>query len=315
MFGRLAGGSLNNSMKFGAIRSGNEIVPVISVNGLLIDLQAVAAVVIPKADRFPAGVALIKAISQHDENALKVIAFAQKAAAECDNRFTVGPDDITWAPPVHDARQIIAVGLNYMSHCLEQNIAPPTEPRFFAKLVSSMTGHNSTVTLWPISTQIDYEGELGVVIGRETKAVEPAHALDHVFGYTIVNDVTARDLQKSDHQWTRAKGLDTFCPIGPFVTTADEISNPDELRIVTTVNGEIRQDCRTSDMIFGVAECISRISQAITLQPGDIISTGTPAGVGLYMKPPRFLSKGDTVNISIEGLGTLINQFTETVTP
>jgi 2-keto-4-pentenoate hydratase/2-oxohepta-3-ene-1,7-dioic acid hydratase in catechol pathway len=267
----------------------------------------------PNAGRFPVGVALINAISLRDETVLKAIAFAQKAAADGDNRFTVGSGDIIWAAPVHDTRQIIAVGLNYMSHCLEQNIQPPTEPRFFAKLVSSMTGHNSTVTLWPISTQIDYEGELGVVIGRETKAIDPARALDHVFGYTIVNDVTARDLQKSDHQWTRAKGLDTFCPIGPFVTTADEISDPDDLRIITTVNGEIRQNCPTSDMIFGVAECISRISQAITLQPGDIISTGTPAGVGLYMKPPRFLSKGDTVNITIERLGTLTNRFVETV--
>lgn len=313
MFGRRAGGSQNYAMKLGAIRSGNEIVPVISVNGLLINLQAVAAVVMPNAGRFPAGVALINAISLHDENVLKAIAVAQKAAADGDTRFTAGSGDIIWAPPVYDARQIIAVGLNYMSHCLEQNIEPPTEPRFFAKLVSSMTGHNSTVTLWPISTQIDYEGELGIVIGRETRAVDPAHAIDHVFGYTIVNDVTARDLQKSDHQWTRAKGLDTFCPIGPFVTTADEIHNPDNLRIVTTVNGEIRQNQSTSDMIFGVAECISLISQAITLQPGDIISTGTPAGVGLYLKPPRFLSTGDAVTINIEGLGTLTNQFRGTV--
>lgn len=296
-------------MKIGAIRFDGRIIPVMAARGALVNLQAVADSVIPGGFTFPAGVAFITAATARDQRVQNIIAAAHDAAAKGEARFLLNPDNVRWAPPVYDTRQIIAVGLNYMSHCLEQAIQPPAEPRFFAKLVSSLTGHMEDVTLWPISNCIDYEGELGVVIGRETRAIQPERALDHVFGYTIVNDVSARDLQKADHQWTRAKGLDSFCPMGPYVSTADEIDNPDNLRIITTVNGEVRQNQSTADMLFGVAECISRISQAITLQPGDIISTGTPAGVGLYQNPPQFLADGNEISITIEGLGILTNKF------
>jgi 2-keto-4-pentenoate hydratase/2-oxohepta-3-ene-1,7-dioic acid hydratase in catechol pathway len=158
-----------------------------------------------------------------------------------------------------------------------------------------------------LTSQVDYEAELGVVIGRTTRRVDEAHALDYVLGYTCINDVSARDLQFGDGQWTRGKSLDTFCPVGPVLVTADEIPHPDDLALSCTVNGETLQSARTSEMFFGVARIISHCSQAFTLEPGDVIATGTPAGVGAFRKPPLWLKDGDTVTISVEGIGDLVN--------
>lgn len=295
-------------MKIGLLRSNEKLIPVLPARCGLLNLQAVADTLFPGFS-FPVGISLINALAADEDRTLKTLGTAKESAICNDKSFVVSPDGLEWMPPIPDARQIIAAGLNYRSHCLEQHIPIPSEPRFFAKLASSMTGHLQPVSLWPISRKIDYEGELGVVIGRPAFQVPENRAIEMVAGFTIINDVTARDLQKNDHQWTRAKGLDGFCPIGPYMTTRDEISDPNNLRIITTVNGIIRQEDTTSDMIFSVSELISTISRAITLMPGDIISTGTPCGVGLFMEPASFLTDGDVVEICIEGLGTLCNRF------
>jgi 5-carboxymethyl-2-hydroxymuconate isomerase len=159
-----------------------------------------------------------------------------------------------------------------------------------------------------LSAQVDYEAELAVVIGRHARNIAVDQALDHVLGYTCLNDVSARDLQVGDGQWTRAKSLDTFCPMGPSLVTADEIPDPGALRLRCRVNGEVRQDASTAELVHGVAELIAYCSQSFTLEPGDVIATGTPGGVGAFRDPPLFLADGDTVEVEIERVGTLTNR-------
>jgi 2-keto-4-pentenoate hydratase/2-oxohepta-3-ene-1,7-dioic acid hydratase in catechol pathway len=231
-----------------------------------------------------------------------------RALGERPAAARVAPAAARFLPAVPDAATVLAVGLNYRTHCAEQNKTPPEEPMFFAKVTSCLLGHDAPIPAWPITAELDYEGELAVVIGRGGRAIPEAAALDHVFGYAIMNDVTARDLQRRDRQWTRAKGLDGFGPLGPFVTTRDEVPDPQDLRVRTWVNDEPRQDGHTSDMAFTVAALVSIASQAITLRPGDVITTGTPSGVGVYLQPPRFLKPGDVVRIRIDGLGELVNR-------
>lgn len=206
-------------------------------------------------------------------------------------------------------RQIIGVGRNYREHASEQGLVPPETPLLFAKLASSLAAPGSTIS-WDaqVATQVDYEAELGVVIGRTTRDVAVPDALDAVFGYCCVNDVTARDLQRSDGQWLRAKGSDTFCPIGPWILTADEVPDPQALDVTCTVNGEVRQSGSTADMFFGVAELVAHISRSVTLQPGDLIATGTPGGVGMFRDPPALLGDGDEVVVEVAGLGRLVNR-------
>jgi len=295
-------------MRFGCALCRGVVIPVASVRGGLVNLQRIADLV-AGGFQFPVGTTLIHRLMSPDPKIATVFEVLESMKSSPASKFSLPAGPVKWLSPVPDARQIICVGLNYRSHCAEQRVKPPTEPRYFAKLVSSMTGHLEPVSLWPISNRIDYEGELAVVIGRRTFRAGRQDALSHVAGYTVVNDVSARDLQESDRQWTRAKSLDGFCPTGPFLTTADEIPDPGNLRIVTTVNGEVRQDCSTSDMLFPVDELVSIVSQAITLEAGDIIATGTPAGVGKFRDPPEFLKDGDEVSITVGGLGTLTNRF------
>jgi 2-keto-4-pentenoate hydratase/2-oxohepta-3-ene-1,7-dioic acid hydratase in catechol pathway len=211
--------------------------------------------------------------------------------------------------PIPQPGKIIAIGRNYMDHCREQNEEPPAKPLIFAKLPSSVIGPGAVIQWDPADTaQVDYEAELAVIIGRETRLVSAESALGYVFGYTIANDVTARDLQKGDGQWTRAKGMDTFCPLGPWLVSVDEIPDPQALAIRCEVNGEVRQDSNTREMIFDVRTLIAYASRAFTLHPGDILLTGTPAGVGQFRQPPALLQDGDTVAIEIEGLGRLENR-------
>lgn len=213
-----------------------------------------------------------------------------------------------WLPPVPNPSKIIAIGLNYADHCRETGQAVPEKPLIFAKLTSSLIGHDDVIEWDPsITNRVDYEAELAVVIGKQTRLVSEENALAQVFGYTIANDVTARDLQQSDGQWTRAKGMDTFCPLGPWLVSADEIPNPQNLAIRCTVNGELRQNSSTREMIFSVKTLISYLSRVFTLYRGDIILTGTPAGVGNAMQPPRLLSDKASVTVEIEKLGRLEN--------
>jgi 2-keto-4-pentenoate hydratase/2-oxohepta-3-ene-1,7-dioic acid hydratase in catechol pathway len=205
--------------------------------------------------------------------------------------------------------KILAIGLNYADHAKETGKQPPANPLIFAKLTSAVIGPEQPIR-WreSITKQVDYEAELAVIIGRRAKDVPEDAAMNHVFGYTCANDVSARDIQTGpDVQWTRAKGLDTFCPLGPWIVTADEIADPHALKIRSTVNGETMQDGTTADLIFRIPALIAYLSKHITLEPGDVILTGTPAGVGFGRKPPVYLKDGDTVIVSVEGIGELTN--------
>ena len=205
--------------------------------------------------------------------------------------------------------KIVAIGKNYLEHAKETGSAPPSAPLIFAKFPSSIIATGEPIT-WrtAIANEVDWEGELGVVIGKAARNVSEEEALDHVYGYTIGNDVSARDLQlKKDAQWTRGKSLDTFCPLGPVIVTRDEIADPQALTITTTVNGEVMQQDTTANMMFNVRFLISYCSQMFTLEPGDLIMTGTPAGVGLGRNPQVFLKDGDVVQVSIDGIGEITN--------
>jgi 2-keto-4-pentenoate hydratase/2-oxohepta-3-ene-1,7-dioic acid hydratase in catechol pathway len=197
--------------------------------------------------------------------------------------------------------------LNYRDHSLEQGVQPPSAPLFFAKFPTSVTGPYDPIVLPAGDLQVDYEAELAVIIGRSAKAVPEARALEYVGGYTVLNDVSARKWQFADKQWVRGKSCDTFCPIGPWLTTRDDVLDPHHLDIATRVNGVTLQDSNTSKLIFRIPQLIAYISASITLEPGDIIATGTPEGVGVFRNPPIFLKAGDIVEIEIQDLGMLRN--------
>lgn len=217
-------------------------------------------------------------------------------------------DAVEYLPAVN-AGKVVAIGRNYYDHAVEGGAEPPKSPLLFTKFTNALAGHNAKITLHAISEQVDFEAELAVVIGKRASKINKADALNYVFGYTCLDDVSARDLQFSDGQWVRGKSLDGFCPIGPFITTRDEIADPQALEIEGVLNGEVMQSSNTKMMIFNAAYLIHYISQGITLEPGDVIATGTPEGVGVFRKPPVLLKDGDVFDVVIEGLGTLRNTF------
>ena len=208
--------------------------------------------------------------------------------------------------PIERPGKIVCVGLNYSDHAEEQGAELPAEPLLFAKWPSSLIGPGEAIVIPPIVTKADYEAELGVVIGSRVKGVSKENAFEAVRGYLCANDVSARDLQFSDGQWTRGKSPDTFCPVGEM-TPRDEISDPHALAIRAIVSGETLQDSTTANLIFGIDDVIAYASQTTTLEPGDLILTGTPAGVGVFRDPQRLLQPGDEVTIEIEGLASLTN--------
>lgn len=230
-------------------------------------------------------------------------------------------DGATVLAPIRPARNLMCVGKNYHAHAHEftnsgfdssakdASEAIPTDPIVFTKAPETVVPNGEDIR-YPegISDAVDYEAELAVVIGKGGRGISRADALDHVFGYTIVNDVTARDLQLKHKQWFIGKSLDTFCPMGPYIATADEI-DVTALQVQCWVNGELRQDASTADLIFDVPTLIETLSRGLTLQPGDVIATGTPAGVGIGFDPPRYLARGDSVAIEITGLGRLENRL------
>lgn len=219
-----------------------------------------------------------------------------------------GRDDVRFLSPIVRPSKVVAIGLNYLDHVRETGSSIPERPVVFAKFPNTLTDPGAPIVVDPsLTEEADYETELAVVIGRRARRVALADALDHVFGYAVANDVTARDWQRRDLQFDRAKGFDTFLPIGPWITTADEVPDPQALPVRTWVNGELRQDSSTAEMVFGVAELITFLSRGMTLEPGDVIITGTPHGVGFAMDPPRFLSPGDVVRCRIDPLGELEN--------
>jgi len=209
--------------------------------------------------------------------------------------------------PIARPNKITCIGLNYADHAREQGIEPPGAPIFFLKSHNTICGPGDPIRLPPNSTQVDYEAELAVVIGKRGGRIPESDAHAYIAGYTILHDVSARDMQFADKQWYRGKSCDTFAPTGPWIVTADEIPDPHNLRICLALNGETMQDSSTANLIFKAPFLVSYLSQSITWEVGDLISTGTPPGVGFARKPPVFLKSGDTVSVSVEGIGTLTN--------
>jgi len=207
--------------------------------------------------------------------------------------------------------KIICLGLNYLDHAAETGAPVPKEPIIFIKPRTAIIGPNENIIKPRFVKQLDYEGELAVVIGKKAKNVSAAKVKDYIFGYTVFNDVSAREIQFGDKQWTRGKSFDTFAPIGPCITTRNQLADTSDLAIRTWINGQLRQNSSTRNMVFNVDEIVHRLSRVMTLEPCDIIATGTPAGVGFAMKPPKFLKHGDVVRIEIEGIGVLENTVEE----
>lgn len=227
---------------------------------------------------------------------------------ERDSEDAVFPiSDVKLLPPIPSPEKIICVGLNYIDHCRETGMEPPSSPVIFSKYANAIVGHNDAVEIPINSKEVDFEAELAIVIGKEAKRVTEEKANDYVFGYTIMNDISARDLQFKDGQWSRGKTADTFAPTGPVIVTKDEAGDPHSLSISLELNGEIMQDSNTSNLIFTIPQIISFLSQSMTLRPGDLIATGTPPGVGMGRDPKVWLKDGDKMSITIQNIGTLSN--------
>ncbi|WP_343073196.1 fumarylacetoacetate hydrolase family protein [Salicibibacter cibi] len=229
------------------------------------------------------------------------------------SHLLLNEEDVDFETPIANPEKIICVGLNYQRHADETGSPYPEVPILFNKFNNTLTSHRSEIAVPKVTDQMDYEVELAVIVGKEMKDVPEDRALDYVFGYSTANDLSARDLQTRTPQWLLGKTCDDFSPIGPFVVTSDEIKDPQTLDLKTTVNGEVRQDSNTSDMIFSCKSILSYISRHMTLKPGDIILTGTPEGVALGMPEDKreFLKPGDEVTVEIEKLGSLTNTFVE----
>jgi 2-keto-4-pentenoate hydratase/2-oxohepta-3-ene-1,7-dioic acid hydratase in catechol pathway len=223
------------------------------------------------------------------------------------------PTDIIFGPPIPDPDKILCIGLNYREHARESGLEVPPVPVVFAKFRNSLIGPGAAIELPAISQQVDYEGELALVIGRRCKNVDASDALSVVAGYTALNDVSARDLQLQASQWTIGKAIDTFAPMGPGMVPAHLVPDPQKLELITQVNGQVVQKSSTADMIFGVAEIIAFLSRSMTLEPGDIIATGTPSGVGFKREPALFLKAGDVVEVEISSIGLLSNPVVRSV--
>jgi 2-keto-4-pentenoate hydratase/2-oxohepta-3-ene-1,7-dioic acid hydratase in catechol pathway len=241
---------------------------------------------------------------------------ADLTAGSTSDAHSFAAKDVRWrAPILRPRKNVMCLGLNYFNHLVEtskplnREIKTPDAPIFFTKPPTAINGPYDPIP-WDrsVTEQVDYEVELGVVIGMEGRNIRSDRALNHVFGYTIVNDVSARDVQYRHKQWFKGKSLDGFCPMGPCIVTADEFGDPQNKRLSLTVNGEQRQHANTSEMIYGVAAIIEWLSRGLTLEAGDIIATGTPEGVGLGRKPPEYLSDGDVVEAAIEGIGAIRNE-------
>jgi 2-keto-4-pentenoate hydratase/2-oxohepta-3-ene-1,7-dioic acid hydratase in catechol pathway len=275
--------------------SGDEVLAIVAGDVWLAASEAVPGGASTMADLIAGGPAAVEALRRAADRA--PIADRGRALRDAD----------VLAPVPHPGK-IVAIGRNYREHATEEGVEPPAAPLIFAKWPTAVVGTGAEIRWDPALTgQVDYEAELAVVIGRRARRVDPADALDHVFGYTCLNDVSARDIQFGDGQWVRGKSLDTFCPMGPVLVTADEIGDPQDLAISCTVGDERLQEARTSAMYFGIAEIISYCSRSFTLEPGDVIATGTPGGVGVFRDPPRFLADGDRVVVEIERIGRLEN--------
>lgn len=281
-------------------------------NGACLGLQTKDGGILPLRSVLPAEVGTMQDLINHYGTDFDRLAdLAARAEKMVDTPLS--PDSVTLLPPFEETRHdVICVGLNYKEHVNETNRAFSTDyelpkaPIYFSKRVSAPKGHNGVIERHASLTEkLDYEAELGVIIGREGRDIAHDDALGHVFGYTIINDVSARDLQQLHAQWYRGKSLDTFVAMGPCVVTADELTDPHALDISCIVNGELRQQSRTDMLIFNINELIASLSSGMTLHAGDIIASGTPSGVGMGLNPPKFLQTGDTIECRVQGIGSL----------
>lgn len=265
----------------------------------------------------PNGVSVPQTVHQAIEGGKEAIAalqqYIESVSSKSDSDYFIPFSELKLGPCVPQPNKIICVGLNYRKHAEETNSPIPKFPILFNKFNNALAGPGDEVPLPRTSTKVDYEAELAIVIGKQAKYVSKEQALDYVFGYCNANDLSARDLQLRTVQWLLGKSCDRFAPIGPYLVTADEVGDPNQLRITCTVNGELRQDSNTADMIFHCDEIVSYISQHMTLEPGDIILTGTPEGVVMGYPEDKqvYLQPGDEVTIEIEKLGALTNRMVE----
>jgi 2-keto-4-pentenoate hydratase/2-oxohepta-3-ene-1,7-dioic acid hydratase in catechol pathway len=267
------------------------------IENRVVDVQRAAASAGKDMKAFASTIALLEA----GEPAL---AFARGLKSDRD---AVPLSSVHLDSPVA-SRKIVAVGLNYKDHAVEAGLQIPKNPLCFAKFTSSLSGPFDPILLPAEGSEVDFEGELGVIIGRKTRHVAEGDAMGYVAGYVVFNDVSERRWQFEDGQWTRGKSCDTFAPNGPFLVTADEVPDSGSLRLTTLVNGKIMQDSNTNQMIFAIPKLISYFSQSFTLYPGDLIATGTPFGVGFSRTPPLFLKEGDVVEVEIERIGRICNR-------
>ena len=258
---------------------------------------------------------LPKKLESFIENENRLLKIAKKLlnSANCKEieLATESPGSYTLLAPLAAPGKIICLGLNYRDHAAETKAQIPDEPIIFMKPHTAIIGPYQKIVKPKFVKQLDYEGELAIVMGRRTKNITASEAKKHIFGYTILNDVSARDIQFKDGQWTRGKSIDTFAPIGPCITTTDQLKETQNLTIQTWINNELRQNATTQNMIFSVEEVVHQLSRIMTLEPCDIIATGTPAGVGFAMNPKKFLKHGDTIRIKIQGIGILENTVEE----
>ncbi|RXS91840.1 fumarylacetoacetate hydrolase family protein [Geobacillus sp. PK12] len=257
---------------------------------------------------------MVEAIAQGEEFLVRAQKVIDWALGHPTREYVYRLNDVRLLAPIpRPAKNIFCIGKNYVDHALELGGADvPEHLIVFTKASTTVIGHEETILRHAdVTDEMDYEGELAVVIGKQGRAIRREDALDYVFGYTIINDVTARDLQERHQQYFLGKSLDTFCPMGPWIVPRRFVPNPNDLRIETRVNGEVRQRASTKQLIFSIESIIETISKGITLEPGDIIATGTPAGVGKGMNPPRFLQTGDVIEVTVEGIGMLRNKVGE----
>lgn len=305
-------------MRFCTIEHRHALRSCLASDGLLVDLAVlkdvapVAGITMPKLPALPGLVEFAQPEWRAPLNDC-LLAVREKRdalaalAAQSGVSLFHDPQHVIWAPPIVAPRKIICVGLNYLDHAKEQNAKLPDEPLLFAKFANTLRGHKQEVELPAISQKVDLEAELAFVIAKPGRHIAEQEAAAHILGYTIANDVSARDLQARDRQWFRAKSCDGFAPMGPYLVTPEEIPDPMGLKIESRLNGTVMQSSSTRELIFNVYYLISFISKAVTLEAGDIVLTGTPSGVGVFRTPPIFLKDGDKMKISIELLGDLEN--------
>jgi 2-keto-4-pentenoate hydratase/2-oxohepta-3-ene-1,7-dioic acid hydratase in catechol pathway len=283
------------------------------VGNAILDLEKASQVLLQSAPKLPSDMLSFLEAGDEALRAARRIEEAMISMGDLDRQLKEEgvlhtENHVRLTAPILNPRKIVCIGLNYRDHCTEQNIALPQSPVIFTKFTTAIIGQNDAIVHPALTKQLDYEAELAFIIGKKGRHIPEEEALNYVAGYMICHDVSARDVQFSDKQWVRGKSFDTFAPMGPYLVTGDEIGDPHNLDIKLYLNGQLLQDSNTRHLVFNVPYLIAFLSKAFTFLPGDVVSTGTPAGVGVFRKPPIFMKPGDTVEIEIAKIGRLTNR-------